>query len=166
MKTLYLLRHAKSSWQSLELDDFDRPLLEKGLKRSQLIIDYLLDKQVNVDLIISSSAARARQTAEIFAQAFNYEQERIIFEKKIYYGDTDKLFELFIDIPSWVNSLLIVGHNPAITNFSNHFLDNKIDYLPTSGMVSISFETNDWAEIASAKRRTNFVVYPKMFVKE
>jgi phosphohistidine phosphatase len=166
MKTLYLLRHAKSSWQNSELNDFDRPLLEKGLKRSKLVIDYLLDHDVKVDLMISSPAARALATAEIFARALNYPVEEIRKERKIYFGDADSFYEQFFDVPKNVNTMMIVGHNPTITTFANQFLDNKIDYLPTSGIVSITFTTDQWEKAGIARSQVNFVVFPRMFRKE
>jgi phosphohistidine phosphatase SixA len=132
MKTLYLLRHAKSSWGNPDLNDFDRPLLEKGLIRSKLIIDYLLDHEITVDLIVSSPAVRALATAEIFARALNYPIENIRKDRSIYFGDSDKLYEQFFDVPKNVGSLMLVGHNPTLTNFANEFLERKIDYIPTS----------------------------------
>jgi phosphohistidine phosphatase len=107
MKTLYLLRHAKSSWQNSDLDDFERPLLEKGLKRSKLMIDYLLEHEVGVDLIVSSPAVRALATAEIFARALNYPVENIRKEKKMYFGDSDSYYEQFFDVPKHVNSMIL-----------------------------------------------------------
>ncbi len=160
---MLLLRHAKSSWNQIELSDFDRPLLEKGLKRSKLMIDYLLGQKVQLDYIVSSPAVRAKATAEIFARGLNFPVEKIRYEKKIYHGDGDALFEQFFDIPQFVNTMMIVGHNPSITNFANYFLDKKIDYLPTSGVVSLGFKTDRWEKIATASRIVNFVVYPKMF---
>lgn len=166
MKTLYLLRHAKSSWQNPDLDDFERPLLEKGLKRSKLIIDYLMDHEIIVDLIISSPALRAQATAEIFARALNYPIDEIKKDKKLYFGDSDAYYEQFFDVPKHVNSMMLVGHNPSITNFANQFLEKKIDFLPTSGLVSISFDTDQWEKAGIAKRKINFVVYPRMFRKD
>lgn len=166
MKTLYLLRHAKSSWQDPNLPDIERPLLEKGLKRSKLIIDYFLKHNIKIDLIISSPAVRAFATAEIFARALNYPVENIRQERKLYYGDSDAFYQQFLDVPSDVNSMMLVGHNPAITTFANQFLEKKIDYLPTSGVVSISFQTEKWEKAGVAKRKINFVIYPRLFRKD
>lgn len=166
MKTLYLLRHAKSSWQNPDRSDFDRPLLEKGLKRSKLIIDYLKKRDVSIDLIVSSPALRAQATAEIFARALNYPLESIRKDRKIYFGNADSFYEQFFDVPKHVNTMMLVGHNPSITSFANQFLEKKIDYLPTSGIVSISFKTDQWGKASVAKRKTNFVVYPRMFRKD
>ena len=166
MKTLYLLRHAKSSWQKPDLDDFERPLLEKGLKRSKLMIDYLHEHDIKIDLIISSPAVRAFATAEIFARALNYPVNNISKERKLYFGDTDSFYEQFFDVPKQVNSMMLVGHNPTITTFANQFLEKKIDFLPTSGIVSISFNTDQWEKAGVAKRKINFVIYPRMFRKD
>jgi len=166
MKTLYLLRHAKSSWQNPDMNDFDRPLLEKGLKRSKLILDYLLKHNIKIDLIVSSPAVRALATAEIFARVLNYPRENLRLERKLYYGDSEAFYQHFLDVPSHVNSMMLVGHNPAITNFANQFLEKKIDYLPTSGVVSISFQTDRWEKVGVAKRKINFVIYPRLFRKD
>ena len=166
MKTLLLLRHAKSSWQDSSLQDIERPLLEKGLKRSKLVIEYLLKHNVTVDLIISSPAVRAMATAEIFARALNYPIENIRQSRSIYFGDADSFSEHFFDVPANVKSMMLVGHNPALTSFANQLLTKKFDYLPTSGIVSVSFDTENWEHAMEAKRKVNFVVYPRMFRKD
>lgn len=161
MKTLYLVRHAKSSWNYPELSDDQRPLLEKGKKRTKKVIDYLIRKEVKVDYIISSHAVRALDTAKIIAHALNYPQSEIKVEKQIYHANADKLFDQFYDAPEDCDSLMLVGHNPTFTSFANYFLDDKIDWLPTSGIVSISFDTDKWEDVINASRSTNFVIYPK-----
>lgn len=166
MKTLYLLRHAKSSRENPYLDDYDRPLLPKGLKKSKVIIDYLLKKNVQVDLIISSPAVRALETARMFAHALKYPAQNIRTNKSLYATDSEAYFSQFYDVPHKVNSLMIVGHNPEITSVANQLLSDKIDNLPTSGIVSITFDSENWEEAGDAKRQTNFVIYPGMFMKE
>lgn len=161
MKTLYLVRHAKSSWNYPELMDEERPLLEKGKKRTKKVIDYLLKNKVEVDCIKSSHAVRAMETAKIIAHALNYPVDGIKVERQIYHANAELLFDQFFDLPESVDSLMLVGHNPAFTNFANYFLDRKIDWLPTSGVVSITFKTDAWDQIIQAKRKTNFVVLPK-----
>jgi len=161
MKTLYLIRHAKSSWNFPDLADDQRPLLEKGKKRAKKVVDYLLDKDIKVDYIISSHAVRALETAKIIAHALHYPLNEIKVEHLIYHANPDKLFDQFYDIPEKCESLMLVGHNPTFTSFANCFLDDKIDWLPTSGVVSISFDTDRWEDVVNVKCKTNFVVYPK-----
>jgi phosphohistidine phosphatase len=161
MKTLYIVRHAKSSWDYPALEDYQRPLLEKGKKRTKYIVDYLLEKNVRVDLIMSSHATRALETAKIIAKALQYPENKILISKSIYHSDPDGLFNLFFDLPEDIHSLMIVGHNPTLTNFANLFLERKLDNLPTSGIVCIDFKTDNWEEIVSSGRFTKFVVSPK-----
>lgn len=162
MKTLYLVRHAKSSWNYPDLRDDERPLLEKGKKRTKKVIDFLLEHDVTVDCIKSSHAVRALETAHIIAHALHFPLEEIQVEKQIYHANADRMFDQFYDLSDNISSVMMVGHNPTFTSFANYFLDKKIDWLPTSGIVSISFETDTWNEIMSAARKTNFVVFPKM----
>lgn len=162
MKTLYLVRHAKASLENGTEGDISRPLLENGLKRTKHIIDFLHKRHTHVDLIISSPAVRAYQTARILAHALNFSFENIKIERAIYNGDEDKIADLFYDLSKNIDQLMIVGHNPSITNFANLLLPDPIDYLPTSGLVCIQFDANLWDEIWQAKIITNFVVTPRM----
>ncbi|KAF0199652.1 MAG: phosphohistidine phosphatase [Bacteroidetes bacterium] len=163
MKTLYLMRHAKSSWKHAELNDLDRPLLEKGLKRTRLIINYLQTNNRKIELIITSHAVRSVETARIIARAFNVEESNFRIEKGVYMADPDSLMDQFYDLPSMVSDVMLVGHNPSVTNFANTFLEEKIDYLPTSGVVAISFETDKWEDLPLSRFKTEFTVFPKMF---
>lgn len=161
MKTLYIVRHAKSSWNHPELSDEERPLLEKGKKRTRKIIDYLREKNVSVDLIISSHAVRASETARIIAHGIGYPPENIRISRQVYHASADLLLDQFFDLSDDISSLMIVGHNPAFTNFANQFLEKKIDWLPTSGVVSVSFDTRLWVNLPLAKPRPNFIIYPR-----
>jgi phosphohistidine phosphatase len=161
MKTIYIVRHAKSSWKESDLSDELRPLLEKGKKRTKKVIDYLHKKDVRVDYIISSHAVRAYETAKILAHALKYPADNIKVDKAVYTGDADELVNQFYDIPERYNSVMIVGHNPTLTNFVNLFVEPKIEWLPTSGVVCIEFLTDKWEEINLAETRTAFMVFPK-----
>jgi phosphohistidine phosphatase len=161
MKTLLLVRHAKSSWSYPELPDEQRPLLEKGKKRTKKVIDYLLENDVRVDLIITSHAVRAHETARIIAHALGFPEDKIIVSKQVYHASAEKLYDQFFDLSDDIDTIMMVGHNPTFTNFANQFLEEKIDWLPTSGIVSITFKTDFWINLPMAARQTNFVVAPK-----
>lgn len=162
MKTLYIVRHAKSSWDSPGNADHERPLLEKGKKRTKRVIDYLLENKVQVDLIISSHAVRARSTANIIANALHYPENEIQISANVYHGDLDSLFNIFYDLSDNIHSLMLVGHNPTFTTFANNFLDKEIDWLPTSGIVCIEFDTDKWEQLPLADKKTKFVISPKL----
>lgn len=156
------MRHAKSSWGEPGLDDFDRPLLEKGKKRTKNIIDFLLTKKVSLDMILSSPAVRAIETAKILAHGLNLPLENIREEKKIYTADAEQLEDLFFDLPKSVNNLMLVGHNPTMTHFANTFIEQKIDFMPTSAIVGLEFDLDDWADFRSSKPTLKFMIFPKM----
>lgn len=160
MKTIYIVRHAKSSWKEPVPDD-QRPLLEKGKKRTKKIIDFLHEKDVSVDLILSSHAARALETARILAHALKYPKEKIMVDSRLYYSDGQAIFNHFYGLPGNVESVMLVGHNPALTDFVNHFLNNKIDNLPTSGVVCLVFDTDTWEDIPLVGGKVDFMAFPR-----
>jgi phosphohistidine phosphatase len=162
MKTLYLVRHAKSSWGHPGLSDFNRPLLDAGIKRTRKIIKFLNEKSITVDLIISSPAVRTLATARLIASGIDYPIENIQIEPSLYEASLRDYQDLIFETPDEINSLMIVGHNYTITHVANSFLGPEIEMLPTSGLVGISFDLEHWREIPSVEPRQLFVVFPKM----
>jgi phosphohistidine phosphatase len=162
MKTLYVVRHAKSSWEFPALPDLDRPLLEKGKKRTKRVIDFLLKHHVRIDLIISSSALRARETADYLARGIGFDPESIKLDPSLYHADSELLFDQFLDLNDDITSLMLVGHNPTLTNFVNNWLNPPIDWLPTSGVVCFEFDALRWEDIRTATARVKFVAFPKL----
>jgi phosphohistidine phosphatase len=161
MKTLYIVRHAKSSWDFPELPDLDRPIIEKGINNTKKITNELKDKKVVVDHIICSHAKRARETAKIIATGINYPIEKIEVSKNIYEVSEEDILDVIFGVNDDTNSLMIIGHNPTFTQFANRFLDEQIELLPTSGVVSINFDTNSWLNVTKAKHKTTFILFPK-----
>ena len=162
MKRLYLVRHAKSSWEEPGESDMDRPLMEKGVKRTMKIIRFLKEKAVSIDLMISSPAERAFQTAILIANGIGYPEDKIMVERKIYDGYYDRILVLIYASSDDVSSMMIVGHNPTITHLANLFLHPGVDLLPTGGTICISFDTNEWKTIPSVDPVNEFIIFPKM----
>jgi len=161
MKTIYLVRHAKSSWEKIDLPDEKRPIMEKGKKRTKKVIDYLHANHINVDYIISSHAVRALETAKILAQGLNYPLENIKIDHEIYHGDGESIKDHISKLPDRFNSVMIVGHNPSLTNLVNLFLKSPIDNLPTSGVASFSFDTDRWENLQDSVPGKNFILLPR-----
>jgi phosphohistidine phosphatase len=161
MKTLYIVRHAKASWDFPELPDVERPVVEKGIYHTKKIVNELNERKVKIDLMISSHARRARETARIIAAGIFYPVEKIEISRNIYQVESDEIFEVIFHVNDEHSSVMLVGHNPAISTFANYFLDEKIDLLPTSGVISIGFETKKWSEIKKAPHKINFILIPK-----
>jgi len=162
MKRLYLLRHAKSSWEEPGGSDMERPLLDKGIKKTRKVIRFLKDRGIKIDLMISSPAERAFQTALLVAAGIGYQEDKIQVERKIYDGYYDRILDLIYATSNEIDSLMIIGHNPSITNLANLFLHPGIELLPTSGIVCVSFDTQKWESVPSVDPVTEFIMYPKL----
>jgi phosphohistidine phosphatase len=162
MKTLYLIRHAKSSWEEPGVADADRPLMPKGIRKTGLVIDYLKNKGVKVDLVISSPAVRAIETAKLVSAGLNYPVNKIKTDRKIYDGFYDRILDIIYGTPNSVDSLMIFGHNPTMTHLANLFLHPGIGIMPTSCVVCITFGTGKWEEIPNSEAHCEFIVFPKM----
>lgn len=162
MKTLYIVRHGKSSWEHADLRDHDRPLLPKGEKRTRKIAKFLFDRKTQIDRLFSSSAVRAHATALIIAEKLKYPESNIFVDEKMYHGGTDYLMDVLYGLNNQLNSVMLFGHNPTFTSLANKFLDKKIEWLPTSGIVCLKFNVDKWEDISLADISTNFVIYPKM----
>ena len=160
MKTLYLVRHAKSSWKQPKLSDFERPLNKRGKNDAPFMGKLLYNKGVNPELVISSPAKRASTTAKIIASEINYPEEKIVFDKNIYEATGRRLLEIISGAEEKYNSIMLFGHNPGLTvlhnNLSNHFIDN----IPTCGVVALKFKTT-WNEVKLNAADFIFFEYPK-----
>ena len=162
MKTLYIIRHGKSSWDFPNLPDHERPLINRGVNKTKKVIAELIKHGASVDLIVSSPAKRAHETAKLIAAGLNYPIDNIQVIPELYNADTDNLLDMISAVDDTIDSVMIIGHNPTLTQFSNMFLDEMIDCLPTSGTVCIAFETKNWTEIISASHKTGFIIFPKV----
>lgn len=162
MKTIYLVRHAKSSWQNPGQKDYERPLLESGIERTQKVTGFLLKKGVKPGLIISSHAVRAFETARLLAKALGYPEDDIQQDRQIYLGTEDNLLDIVSSMPEELDSVMMVGHNPVMTGFAQMLQARIAEDLPTSAVVGISFETDDWTRILLSNKRVNFIVFPNM----
>ena len=162
MKTLFLVRHAKSSWDAPGYSVELRPLLPKGEKKTRLVADYLIKESVKIDLMISSQAVRAYETAKIMAACLDYPVKDILNDRRIYDGPYDRMLDLIYGTSNDVNTLMIFGHNPLITQLANLFLHPGIDDMPTSAIVCINFHTGKWEETPASKSELKFYIFPKM----
>jgi phosphohistidine phosphatase len=112
--------------------------------------------------MLSSTAVRAKKTAELVANELLYPEDKIMTSKALYHADSEEIFDALYVISNDINSVMIFGHNPGFTYFVNQFIRPTIENLPTSGVVSIEFITDKWEEISNAKFHVNFVMFPKM----
>nr|WP_294776030.1 histidine phosphatase family protein [uncultured Flavobacterium sp.] len=157
MKQLFLVRHAKSSWDA-PLHDFERPLTGKGIRDAHMVSSLVGDQIPKSFLVWSSSAKRAAETAVIFAQNLAFPIESIVFKDDLYTFDERKLEQIIKTCPNDCDHLMVFGHNEAITNFVNKYGNIKIDNVATSGFVAIIFDSVTWQAIENGK--TQKVIFP------
>lgn len=163
MPELYLMRHAKSAWDQPGVKDHDRTLTPQGIERTQKIIAFIKLQQINFDLIVSSTAARARNTAIIMATGLNYDPKKIQLETSMYECDTDSYFEILEMIPDSIQSVLIVAHNPTISEFFMKVSALQVEqFIPTSGLVGLKLNCKSWSEIRKTEFALKFVISPKL----
>ena len=162
MKSVFFGRHGKSSWDLEGINDEQRPLLPRGEKKTALVAEFLRKKGIKPDLIIASQAVRAYETAKIVAGALDYPANNIKRDRRIYDGPYDRILDMIYGTDPAVNSLMIFGHNPLITQLPNLFLSPGIDFMPTSAILCISFRADSWETISTVAAHMEFYVDPKM----
>ncbi|WP_207434208.1 SixA phosphatase family protein [Sabulibacter ruber] len=164
MKTLYLLRHAKSSWDFEELSDHDRPLSTRGRSDAPLIGQELSERKVKLDLIISSSAVRAISTATLVAKELGFAPEKVGVQEELYHITAEDLLMFIQSLPEEYTHVMLVGHNPTFTEIANLLLpERSIVNIPTAGIVAISFDCGYWGEISPDNSKLLFFDYPKNY---
>jgi phosphohistidine phosphatase len=158
-RTLHIVRHGKALHDYRAIRDYDRPLVEKGIITSEAVAGRLHAQYAAPALIISSHAARALQTAHIFARVMHYPHGRVQVSEKLYTDGEAEAYSILESLPDELHSVMIVGHNPDVTYVASTYAGRSIDPLPTSGAVTIRFEASRWSEIDRAKA-TCAVLFP------
>lgn len=150
-RTLILMRHAKSSWADPGQDDIDRPLNERGKANAPLMAERLKARGIDrLDLIVSSPARRALGTAKRVADAFGYARECIQVRDALYAASAEAWLEAIHALVPQQRSVLIVGHNPEVTEVAGRVCPQRIDNLPTAGMLVLRFALPAWADVGAA----------------
>jgi phosphohistidine phosphatase len=161
MKTLYLVRHAKSSWDDPDQPDFDRPLNDRGEKDAPAMSQRLLEKDVNPDMIYSSPAVRALTTAKIMASGLGYSEKKIKTDPVLYHAESEKLWKFVRNFHNECQRCMITGHNPGLTEFANDLMHETLDNIPTCGVVAIRLSIDHWSAVRKGDGHLLFFDYPK-----
>ena len=164
MKTLLLIRHAKSSWDDLSQSDFDRPLNSRGKKDAPEMAKHIKEeKSVSIDIIISSSAKRALSTAIYFADVFNIKKKKIIQKSYLYEPIIQSFYKAIDELNDEDNSVAIFSHNPIITAFANELTNVHVDDMPTCAVFALSVLSDEWKNFKTAEKEFWFFDYPKNY---
>lgn len=144
MKTLTLVRHAKSSWKDNSLADRDRPLNKRGERDAPVMGRRIVEAGIRPSLIVSSPAVRAWTTAKAVAKEIGYPSEFLQRDKDLYLGSLSDILDVVVAQDNGFNSLMLFGHNPGFTDFANYLVPGLTNNLPTAGVVSVNIDQDDW----------------------
>ena len=161
LRSLTLIRHAKSSWDHPELQDFDRPLNRRGLQNAPMMGQRLAALSYRADTIISSPARRAIMTAENIAAEIGFDPDNIVQNPLVYGASLGALTGVVRKISSRFRHAVLVGHNPGITQLCNFLGDSRIDSLPTCGIARMEFDARNWEDVPPEKGHLVELDYPK-----
>ena len=162
MKALLLVRHAKSSWDNFTVNDFERPLNDRGKADAPKMGKRLRKKGIKIDAFISSPAKRARKTAEYFIEEFGRDKDEIIFVSSLYDAAVSDFNAAVKAIDDKFDNVAIFSHNPGITQFANELVRGAdIDNMPTCSVFAVKADIEKWKDFSKAKKEFLFFDYPK-----
>jgi len=162
IKTLYLIRHAKSDWKDAKLSDFERGLSRKGKKDLKTMSSFIALAGVQPDLVISSSALRAQITVDGIVNNLEY-SGKIHYINELYMEKPKTLLNVITLQDDQYDKMMVVGHNPEMTELSNLFLKEHIHKIPTLGLIEIKFDIESWEDILEAEGELGLFIYPNQF---
>lgn len=166
MKTVYIVRHAKSSWEYRGIEDIDRPLKKRGILDAHLLSGILKDRIIRPDIFVSSSANRALHTAMIFAENFTYPLANLKIKKSLYSFSDGYLIKTIMALDDAFDTAMVFSHDHGISTFVNKFGSKRISHVPTCGVIGIQFDIKHWKSINKNKTikkgKTIFFETPKM----
>lgn len=161
MKTLIIVRHAKSSWDNIGQDDKERPLNDRGKKDAPEMAKRLKDRNIKVDKFVSSPAKRAKKTAKYFAEAYDTDKKDIVLTDELYDASPANFYQVVAQLKDDWDAVAIFSHNPGITSFVNSLTNVQINNMPTCGIFAVSLSGNKWVDFQNEEKKFLFFDYPK-----
>ncbi len=159
MKTVYIVRHAKSSWDCEGIEDFDRPLKQRGIEDAHFISQNLAQKISKPDIIITSFAIRALHTAIIFAESLKFPVSHLFIKKSLYSFSDGYLAKTIMALDDAFDTAMVFSHEHGISAFVNKYGNKEIEIVPTSGVVGIKMDIPHWKNLK--KGETFLTLFPK-----
>jgi phosphohistidine phosphatase len=160
-RNLYLVRHADSTWSEEIGNDFKRILTEEGVMNAEVMGERLVERKAKADLILTSPALRALETAKVIANALKYKEKELSEHPRIYEATSRTLIEIINMVDEKVKNLMLVGHNPAISRIVEFLTNNTLDNMPPAGIVHISFPSAEsWSDVSLGSGKFEWYDYP------
>ncbi len=165
MKTVYIVRHAKSSWKYPKIKDVDRPLKQRGILDAHLMAEKLSERIQKPDVFVTSSANRALHTAVIFSDMFKYPLTNLRINKSLYSFSDGYLIKTIKALDDSFDSAIIFSHDHGISTFVNKFGNKKINHVSTSGVIGIEFDIKHWKNLNPDRSngKTILIDFPKNY---
>ncbi len=160
-KEIILVRHGKAAEHNTYKRDIDRVLTERGVSDGYKVAERLIDEGIKPDLILTSPAARANHTALIIARVMKFKEEQVQFVNRLFHCSADIFMEEIHSLPEDVNSVMIVAHNPGVTDLAYELTRGGTSFLPTTGVAIIKYKEVSWTEIETAKANDFIIIKPK-----
>ena len=160
MKQIYVLRHAKSSWDNSNLSDFERPLADRGIRDAKKMSKFLKDMNIKIDKVLCSNAIRAKETFDLTADGFNFEIDKATYLDKLYFGDTTIIIQDLKELDESLNNILIVGHNPTLHYLVEILTNESINRFTTCNLATISHD-GEWVSLNSQQCSLKSLIRPK-----
>ena len=161
MKTILLIRHAKSSWDNFSINDAERSLNERGKKNATQMAKRLLKKKIAINAFLTSPATRALTTAQLFAREYGYSPENIIVIPELYMAGHAAFIAAISSAPEEAGTIAVFSHNSGITEFANSLTEVRIDNMPTCSIFAFTADINNWQDFNHSAASFAFFDYPK-----
>ena len=161
MKTLILVRHAKSSHSLGVSNDFDRPLNDRGFREASEMGKKLFKKNIRIDQFVSSPAIRAKTTAELFVDEYDRKLKEILFIPSLYHADPDAFYEIVGKLDDAYAQVALFSHNPGITDFAGSLTTAHISNMPTGSVFAVTAPVNSWKDFSTAEKSFLFFYKPE-----
>jgi phosphohistidine phosphatase len=162
MKKLYIIRPAKSKWGIEDSSDFERRVSKKGLKDINTIGSYLALRNIRIDLILSSCALRAQESADLLAKKLGYDG-KILYLNELYLKSVEEIKEIISIQDDEISSMIVITHNPHLLELVNTMIEDIIPKFPTMGVVCLEFDIDSWSDIVDKKAKVEYFIYPNQF---
>lgn len=159
MKKIILVRHSKSSWKDFSLADFQRPLNKRGRFDGPIMANYLVNKTKAIDYLHSSSSVRTFETSKFFISRIKFKE--IKYDDDLYHCPADSIVDILKNYIEDYDSVMIVSHNPGLTDLINNITNISLDNLPTSGIAEIHFNCDCWSKISVENSSLIDLKFPK-----
>jgi phosphohistidine phosphatase len=161
VKTLLLIRHAKSGWNDASLSDFDRTLTERGKSDAKMMAKRIKEQSIDIDFFVSSPAKRTRKTAKLFMKEFKKNEEEMLLISDLYEASVTDFYVTIENLEDTKNVVAVFAHNPGITEFVNSLECSPLYNMPTCAVFALKIKTNHWKEFHGAEKEFLFFDYPK-----